>query len=240
MNPTRILFLLDFDGTLAPIRRNPARAQLSKKTRATLVRLLQAGHRVDILSARPRAFLQNQFPSGVRIHADRGNSRTQAHRKDVQHLFTVIQRLRPPALFGFGIKKTRISVELHYRNVSRAQLPALRRFIARVTAALGVQKAVGRKVIAFLPVRIQDKAAHVRQLVKQWSGPVYFFGDDDSDAAAMRALRKRPHTRCFLVATNERQKTPRGIRIVRGVSGVRRELQKIIAQTKKANQRGSS
>lgn len=58
-NRRALLLYLDFDGTLAPIRRNPDNVRLSKRARSVLSELAGTpGVRVSIVSGRPLAFLK--------------------------------------------------------------------------------------------------------------------------------------------------------------------------------------
>lgn len=210
MKPAKLV-IADFDGTLARIRKNPKKVVLSKKMHALLQKLLTRNVLVIVLSARPNSFLRRVLPPGIRGIGARGNKelfRFQKQTKKIRKAFLGI----PIEFSGATIKKSPGGVDIHYRNAHRIREKELEKTVFRKAKAIGAQVRTGRKAFEVVPIGLHDKKKVVRNLAKNWKGPILFLGDDESDAQAAHELSKQKNAQCFLRRTTERKTNPKRIR----------------------------
>jgi len=204
----KLLLLLDFDGTLAPIVARPERATLPVPTRRVLRRLARRpGLVVGIVTGRALADLRRRvrIPGALYV-GSHGLEYTLPGRRAVRLvnracLHSLRQlRLRLgqelPRVAGLRLEVKPYSLALHYRGALpqrvRRVLRAARRLAAELAPALRLQR--GKKVAEFLPNLPVDKGktvlAIVAQLRSQCGGPLtpIYLGDDVTDEAVFRLL----------------------------------------------------
>ncbi len=200
---SRILLCLDYDGTIAEIVDDPARATPLPAARPILERLAARPDRIAIaivsgreISALRRFLglddgliligvhgLQILWPDGTR-EMTAGTSRADLARVRAWTAANV------PRGQGFLIEDKEFSIALHYRCAPPEIAPGIRdafsAFVARETPALTLSP--GKCVIEALP-KIAGKGHAIRALIRRFGGftPVCF-GDDVTDEEAFAAV----------------------------------------------------
>ena len=212
--------IADFDGTLAPIRLNPNQVKMSQAMRKTLLKLHLNGFEVIVLSSRPLDFLKSRLPSFVKIISSRGNTikvkKTQVN-KIYKHLKITLKH------FPVRIKEKKIGIVAHYRTLPENKVEDLEEFLRSYCELFNLQFIRGRKAVEITPKNVQDKIETARKLA---NSNTIFFGDDDSDAQAAFQVILKGGT-AYLVKTKERHYTPPQVKLLTGITQVRKTLQKL-------------
>ncbi len=203
----RRLVALDFDGTLAALRRDPAHARLSASRRRLLRRLAAApGTTVLIVSGRPQAFLRQAFAgTGAALAGEHGWvlegvgaswRQPLLERRARQALsLAVAARRATRGMRGVRVEPKAVAVAVHWRRapaVSRDPRP-LRRVLAPLCPD-GWRLAGGKCVWEFRPADRWGKGQAVALAAKRLRATVVFVGDDDTDEEAFRYLGTRART----------------------------------------------
>jgi trehalose-phosphatase len=202
-----ILLMLDYDGTLTPIRSHPKQAKLSAGMLNLLDRLGRSPDIIlAIISGRSLINLKELVPvrgiyfAGCHGLEISGPGIEFSHAKAlgaVSHLKNLNKELGKgiSKIPGVLIEDKGLSIAIHFRNVSCEGWPALKREIGRLRnkyPALLCQS--GRKVYDFRPDVRWDKGKAVEFLIDKLKAknpfPVYM-GDDDTDEDAFKAIRGR-------------------------------------------------
>jgi trehalose 6-phosphate phosphatase len=188
----RALVVVDFDGTLAPIVADRARARLPAPTRRCLA-ALAARTPVVVLSGRARADVARRL-GGVPLHRVVGNHGAEwdegpgpaGPRRQVARWRAALAGALA-GLPGVEIEDKGLSLAVHYRRAPRPA--AARRAILGAVAALAPAADVtGGKRVVNLGVRGHDKAAALRRLRRRFPArPILFVGDDENDERAFAA-----------------------------------------------------
>jgi len=200
-----ILLMLDFDGTLAPIRPRPEMAKLPAGTLNLLDRLGRSPDIIlAIISGRKLAELKKLVPvRGIYYAGCHGleisgpgikfiHPRARAALPDLKALGKDLEILKS-SLPGTLVEDKGFSVAFHFRNLTAKHIPFLNKQIS------GLKKKYprllcqpGRKVYDFRPDVSWDKGRAVKFLLPRLGYkrpfPVYI-GDDTTDEDAFRALR---------------------------------------------------
>jgi alpha,alpha-trehalase len=200
-----ILLMLDFDGTLAPIRPRPEMAKLSAGALNLLERLGRSPDVIlAIISGRKLAELKKLVPvRGIYYAGCHGleingpgikfiHPRARAALPDLKALKKDLKSLKGQ-LPGALIEDKGFSVAFHFRNMAGRHIAFMNEQIS------GMQKKYprllcqpGRKVYDFRPKVSWDKGRAVKLLLNKLCSkkpfPVYI-GDDATDEDAFRALR---------------------------------------------------
>ncbi|MBI4396942.1 MAG: trehalose-phosphatase [Elusimicrobia bacterium] len=203
----KVLFLLDFDGTLSPLAPLPEKARIPEGVRRTLLGLLLPPHvHVAILSGRPVAYLARCFEKrGFVYGGNHGlemkgpdwhykNPKGEALRPLIQKLAA---RFRVPVwkVPGARLENKGFSLSLHYRRVPHEHMDGFHRLVGRFrerTGSLPVRWMEGHKVWELLPGVAWDKGRAARALLKRFSSPFSIaLGDDRTDEDMFRALKGR-------------------------------------------------
>lgn len=193
-NPRRAGFLLDFDGTLAPIVDDPAAATLLEGMTEVLTDLVSRFKVVAVLSGRPVDFLEPLLPSGVVLCGLYGlevaQGGTRAHHPQAGAWREVIDdvatqsRARGPS--GMQVEPKGPSLTLHYRT--RPELAdEVRELAERQAARSGLRVRPGRMSVELHPPIESDKGTAVDQVARRLRA-VCFLGDDVGDLPAFDAL----------------------------------------------------
>ena len=207
---SKLLFLLDYDGTLTDFKRNPELSFLTPGTRAILERLRRK-HPIVLVSGRntqslltvsrlkgfpmvgTHGFEGKNLPGGLRFAPRRLENRL---KREALQLWKNLQVL-PTRFPGIHIEKKPFSSTLHYRGLSLS--PAGQKDLQRqfksilkrtVTSRLwGVQH--GKMMIEAKPKGF-SKGSAVLKVWKKYPGhfPVYA-GDDFTDLSVFKALGKK-------------------------------------------------
>ncbi|MFI7700931.1 trehalose-phosphatase [Nonomuraea sp. NPDC049480] len=192
-------FFFDFDGTIAPIMRDPGAVFPVAGAVERLRALAGLVGRVAVVSARPAAFLRDRFSGvpqvrlfglyGMQTVVD-GQVRTDA---EAEPWAPVIRRLAADAARDLPgevlVEDKALLVALHYR-AAPALRGAVERWASAKAAELGLREQHGRMVVELRPPVEGDKGTVISRetetLTRAW-----YFGDDLSDGRAFDALRCR-------------------------------------------------
>lgn len=206
----KLLFLLDYDGTLTDFKKNPDHSRISAATRSLLYRL-QKKHPVIMVSGRfvdslikvsglkgfpmvgTHGFEARNLPGGLRFASA---SLQKKYGREAQRLWKAVQVLnrRFP---GIHIEHKPYSSTLHFRGLpfTNAQVKRLHqefRSIYNRTVTRKLWKLQeGKKMIEVMPKGF-SKGKSVRALLKHFPGrlPLYA-GDDLSDISVFKVLGKK-------------------------------------------------
>lgn len=181
---SRTLLAFDFDGTLAPIVRQPDSAQMRASTRRLLTRACSL-YPCVVISGRAVSDLLPRL-SGVGLRAAIGN-----HGLEPWRATTAIRRRvlkwRPHFEAAVGaepgviIEDKEYSLAVHYR-ASRAK-KRVRRLVAHAAAALGGVRLIGGiEVVNLVPVDAPHKGmALERERRRLGCDTAIYVGDDETD-----------------------------------------------------------
>lgn len=130
----RILLLLDFDGTLAPIVSTPEKARLPKPTLARLTKLKKSARfRIAVISGRSLEDLKKKVRiNGIFYAGNHGleirgpgllfqEPKAFALKSVVQHVFKDLKK-KFPRIPGFLLENKGLTLSLHYRKISKRHL----------------------------------------------------------------------------------------------------------------------
>lgn len=179
------LLAFDFDGTLAPIVKDPRAAQLRKRTLKLLTALAQH-YPTAVISGRPRADVLARL-NGARVQAVIGNHGLEPS-PDAPNYHAIVKRWLPAlraaleGLQGVEIENKLYSLSIHYRR-SRAKTLA-RATIDRAIASLGDEaRAIeGKHVVNLLPAGSPNKGSALSHLRRTMQAQhALFVGDDNTD-----------------------------------------------------------
>lgn len=206
----RLVLLLDFDGTLAPIVERPELARPLPATARAIGRLqLRKDLDIAVVSGRGLAdaralvglegiaFAGNhgmeiEGPGVHQIHAEAAAARPQLER-----VAAALRRQLAP-LEGAIVEDKGLTLSIHYRLVPEAGHPDVR---AAVTDAVAetpeLHVTEGKMVLEIRPRVDWHKGRAVEFLLRHLSppagAPVLYFGDDTTDEDAFRALSSWSH-----------------------------------------------
>ncbi|MFG1701748.1 trehalose-phosphatase [Nonomuraea sp. M3C6] len=192
-------FFFDYDGTIAPIMRDPGAVFPVAGAVERLRALTKLVGRVAIVSARPAAFLCDRFSGapqvrlfglyGLQTVVD-GHVRTDA---EAQRWAPVVRRLIEDAARDLPgeilVEDKALMVALHYRAAPSLR-GAVERWSSRKAAELGLREQHGRMVVELKPPLERDKGTTIARETETLAC-AWYFGDDLSDARAFDALRGR-------------------------------------------------
>lgn len=204
----RLLLMLDYDGTIAPIVSDPAAAWPLNQAREALLALAARRDRIDVavISGRGIAELARLLgvPRGIYLAGVHGLELADAdgRREVVAGLDDALPQLEQVRRWlqervrggaGLIVEDKRLALALHYRNadpaLARPLVDEFERFVTHEADHLIIKR--GKQVSEAAP-RAADKGAAVKRLVERMdaSVPVYF-GDDLTDEDAFQALGGR-------------------------------------------------
>jgi trehalose 6-phosphate phosphatase len=220
----RLVVLLDFDGTLAPIVERPDAAEMPTRTRDAVRRLIAApGTYVAVVSgrglrdARERAGLGGIAYAGNhgmeiegaglhRIHPEAAAARPlleQVQERLVRRLADV-----PGAL----VEDKGLTLSVHTRMVDRALVAGVGSAVFQVVREVtGLRVTEGKEVLEVRPNVDWDKGRAVafilESLAPAQGTPVIYIGDDRTDEDAFRVLKERKGGEGVLVAEGPERET---------------------------------
>jgi trehalose 6-phosphate phosphatase len=187
---SNVVVAFDYDGTLAPIVRDPARARLRRKTRALLSAVARR-YPCIVISGRSRNDLMGHL-DGVPIWQVIGNhglepwGQRAAYTKRVK-VWTEHLRGTLPQHSNLTIEDKVYSLAIHYRRVRRRQ--AIHETISRATGGLRQARIIpGKAVTNILPRDAPHKGQALEQARRLLSCDyAIFVGDDQTDEDAFSA-----------------------------------------------------
>ncbi len=223
------LWVFDFDGTLSPIVADRTAARLHPASRALLRELApDPSNRVAVLSTRDLEDLARRVPvpgvilggaSGLAwrlpdgrlvLPGDALERRLGETRRRVLPLLGEVGRFP-----GVEIEDKRWSAAVHYRRVPPEAMPGLVPLLGALERRPEIRVYAGPMAaeVQFLPS--VSKSFGIRRLCRLLSfdpggGRIFFAGDDENDAAAMRWVLSRKGT-VFAVGT--RVRVPGALRV---------------------------
>lgn len=181
----------DFDGTLAPIVRDPEQARANDEC-LNLLRKLSPIYNVIILSGRSRSDLIKRIPiDGLTLIGNHGmetNETSKAllleHHTTCQKWINQLKRLisLDQQLADLFIEDKNYSLAIHFRNIEKTT--EIRPKIEKIIRSLAPPPRVvpGKSVVNLLPANAPNKGTALRDLLKDKEGrPALFVGDDDTD-----------------------------------------------------------
>lgn len=197
---SRILLMLDFDGTLAAIVPRPEDARVPAATMETL-HALQRCPRVTMAAISGRGVRDvrrllglegvHYFGSHGRERIRAGSSAVETGPRGRAAIRAVCRRLAEDLaqVEGFEIENKSLSAAAHYRNTRPRDRPRIERAVrAAVAADPSLTMASGKMVYDITPSDGIDKGTAVLALAKETGGLPIYFGDDTTDESAFGAL----------------------------------------------------
>ncbi|MBI4442559.1 MAG: trehalose-phosphatase [Acidobacteria bacterium] len=226
----RIALFIDFDGTLAPIRRWPKQVRLERNVRGLLEVVAKSDATLGVISGRritdvrTRVGLGGIWYVGVHGYVLRGPSgkvKMYGNEEALARMRTVRRRLAAQlcGMPGVVVETKEATVAAHYRNAS----PATRRAARKVIQGLleshpQLHLLSGKMVWELLPDSRTSKWTAIRRILMQERLPcpgrwlVFYLGDDSTDERVFEKLqgisvvvgrRRRTAARYYLRSTAE-------------------------------------
>lgn len=203
LNP---VFFFDYDGTLAPIVKDPKQAHLSDSVRI-LLRQLSEHYPVAIVSGRDlqdvRKFVQLDHLTyagshGFRIAGPGGISWTHSEaEKTIPMLDQVEKRLKKEfaAHQGIQVERKYSALAIHYRNAPKHSYRLINQVVDKLISEMpDFRKGRGKKIVEIKPAFDWNKGKAVEWILRKMGYadpdeylPVYV-GDDITDEDAFKAL----------------------------------------------------
>lgn len=227
----KLLLLLDYDGTLVPIKKNPKLARLSPKRKAFLRKLAACpGVKLAIISGRKLSELKKMVGIPELIYAGNHGLEIEKDLKLWTHPEAVYiplplkkqlkRKLRYPEIL---IEDKGLSLSVHYRLLPPKKVPLFKKDFMRLVKPWGrtVKITGGKKVLEIRPPVDWDKGKAVKWIINRLRPEKYFpvyIGDDKTDEDAFLALRQKG-----LTIHVGKGKTPAKLRL-KDISGVYRYL----------------
>jgi trehalose 6-phosphate phosphatase len=189
----RVLLAFDFDGTLAPIVRNPAAAAMRART-STLMAEVAKLYPCVVISGRSRADVMEKVDT-IPLRAVIGNHGMEPSRnlRDARWLATLWHAQLAstlPQISGVVIEDKGASLAVHYRQASSRA--AVRRLVLIAAADLvGARIVEGKMVVNVLPAGAPDKGTALITLCKRLRcESAIYVGDDENDEDAFALARQ--------------------------------------------------
>jgi trehalose 6-phosphate phosphatase len=184
LTASNVLLAFDFDGTLAPIVADPARAELRARTRQRLATLSEL-YPVIVISGRAQSDVRKRL-TGVQIQAVVGNhgmepwGAAEKYSRQVKRWLGKIEGLAELHR-GVVIENKTYSLSVHYRKARKKR--AARAAIMEAAASLTAARVVGGKlVVNIMPVGAPHKGiALERERDRLRCDTAIYAGDDDTD-----------------------------------------------------------
>ena len=195
----RLLLMLDFDGTLAPIVPRPSDARIPDAALPTL-RKLQASPRVTLAIVSGRGARDVQALAGLAdVHylGSHGRERIRPGRAEVEsspaglsQIRACCQRLADELghIEGFQIEDKGTAAAAHFRNVEARHWQRVERAVHQAATIGSLNVSQGKLVFDITPNDGVDKGTAALELLGELGGLPVYFGDDTTDETAFAAL----------------------------------------------------
>jgi trehalose 6-phosphate phosphatase len=181
---SNVLLAFDYDGTLAPIVSDPARASMRRTTRDLLDRLARA-YPCVVISGRSRRDVLGLL-EGARVVQVVGNHGIEPDRRAREYRALVRRwratlRERLGGLAGVTVEDKGVSIAVHYRRSPRKMRSE--EAVLRATAGLPRARVFGGKdVVNVVPRRAPHKGnALERERARLGCAKAIYVGDDETD-----------------------------------------------------------
>ena len=204
----RLVFFLDYDGTLTPIVQRPENALLSDEMREVLDRLASCCT-VAVVSGRELKEVQAMVgledllyagSHGFDISGPGGLLRTHDEaRGSLPELDAAEEALneRLATVPGARVERKQFAIAVHYREVPEEEVHAVETAVDRVvTERVGLRRKGGKKVFELQPDVDWHKGRAVEWILERlgWTGPdvlPIYIGDDVTDEDAFESLGEK-------------------------------------------------
>ncbi len=192
-DPGRSALFVDFDGTLAEIRSDPAAAVPRPRVPDLLRRLARRLGRVAVVSGRPVAYLEGLIPDEIDLVGLYGlewrHDGRVATLAEAERWRPVIERAATEAERRFGrgaVEPKGLSLTIHFRD-GRADGDQVAAWVSDQAAATGLEARGARMSFELHPPVRRDKGTVVGELADGFAAVAYV-GDDVGDLPAFAAL----------------------------------------------------
>ena len=196
--------VLDFDGVLSPIVKDPSARAMPDRVAASLTRLARVLGLLAVISGRPAEFLEDRVRvPGVTLLGSYGieQFRDGAHEIDpearawlghVREAALVLRDLLARSS-GIRVEEKSVSVAVHWRQApdQAAAAAEVRRVTSGVAAQTGLSLEPGKLVEELRPPISMNKGSAISALLAARKPAVaVYVGDDLGDIPALRAVRE--------------------------------------------------
>jgi len=207
-NGKRIVFFLDYDGTLTPIVSRPELAVISSQMQDTVKKLSQK-YTTAIVSGRMREDVEKLVGISGLIYAGSHGfdikgpqvSLVQPQAKETIPLVSkIIERLKKELanIEGLIIEEKKFSTAVHYRQVEKKEeVPRIKTVVEKVIQEnKSLRLMEGKKVFEILPAIDWNKGKAVKWVMNalkiNWEDfSIVYIGDDTTDEDAFRVVSTR-------------------------------------------------
>ena len=195
----RLLLMLDFDGTLAPIVPRPCDARIPDAALPTL-RKLQASPRVTLAVVSGRGARDVRALAGLAgIHyfGSHGRERIRPGSAEVESSPAGLSQIRACCrhlahelgdIEGFEVEDKGTAAAAHFRNVDARHWQRVERAVRQAAAIGSLHVSQGKRVFDITPNDGIDKGTAALELFGEVGGLPIYFGDDTTDETAFAAL----------------------------------------------------
>lgn len=205
----KILFFLDYDGTLTPIRKRPELARLQRDVKILLKAISRKGW-AEVFIISGRALRDIKRLVGIKSLSYSGNHGIEFYGPRLKYTNPTAKSLRGEIQNSFRILKNKFNskkiivenkvytLSVHYRLLRPSKIPALKKAFAEATKKLSKNRKIritrGKKVFEVRPNISWNKGSIVKEILKKIEIkkclPIYI-GDDITDEDAFMALGKK-------------------------------------------------
>lgn len=200
----RLVLLLDFDGTLAPIVPRPEMAAMPDDTRRALDRLMaRPGVEVAVVSGRGMADVRER--AAIPGIAYAGNHGMEIHGAGLERVHPEAAAARPAledaageierglaGIDGAFVEDKELTLSIHFRQAADREAEVRRVVMDAADGREGLKVTEGKMVLEVRPRVEWDKGRAVLFLLGEMrppsGAPVLYLGDDTTDEDAFRAV----------------------------------------------------
>ena len=239
----KIVFFLDYDGTLTPIVSRRELAVISSQMQDTVKKLSQK-YTTAIVSGRMREDVEKLVGIQGLIYAGnhgfdikgRGVSMVQSQAKETIPLVSkIIEKLKKELsnLKGLIIEEKKFSVAVHYRLAEKKEVPRIKTLVGElIQENKSLRLMEGKKVFEILPAIDWDKGKAVRWVMNalgiNWENfSIVYIGDDTTDEDAFRVVS----TRGTSILVSEKSKVSAADFVLSSPKQVEELFERILANT---------
>jgi len=181
IQPSEVILVTDFDGTLAEIVQDPAAARARPEALDALEQLVPLLADVIVLSSRPPAQLEHLVPvSGVRLIGDSGLAIPRKAQREALDRFNADTSRLLERFPGSWLEVKPASTAIHFRNTDLSGEQMLHLMQPLLDGAR-LEAAVGRRVLEVHAPKAGKGSALAALLPGEDPGGVVCFGDDEND-----------------------------------------------------------
>jgi len=238
-----IILMLDYDGTLAPVVSDPAKARMNKEMKAVLSRLARRDDIVmAVISGRSLADLKSRvgldsiYYAGCHGFEMEGPGWSYSHpqMKQVAGQVSMLEKYLNGLLSGIKgclIENKGYALTVHFRRVEKRLFPVVEKAVRLAEKKFSefMEMEPGRMIYEFKPSILWDKGRAVEMLLGLYQAydpyPIYI-GDDITDEPAFRFLHHRGLT--LLVENDERPRTTAAVLNLHSIDQVLRFLKSLL------------